>query len=268
VNRELLVGLGAGRAVLLEFAHPLVAAGVAAHSDFYHHPVARLFRTMQVMNFLTFGTKEEAHHALRHFQQCHHEVKGSLAQAEGIFPAGTKYFAQNPALKFWVLATLIDSALWAYEQFIAPLTLTEKRAYYLDSQKLARVFGIPFSFVPDTYEEFAAYMQNMCDGDTLYVGETARVLVQSILAQRSLHGLTRLLYFVGMASLPDKLRQVYGGAWHERQTTKLESSAQFCRRIRAWLPDFMCVNPKALLAEWRLQPTISLALHKSRPLSG
>ena len=34
VNREAVVVLGWGRAILLQLAHPLVAAGVGAHSGF------------------------------------------------------------------------------------------------------------------------------------------------------------------------------------------------------------------------------------------
>ncbi len=253
VNREMLTGLSGGRALALELAHPLVAAGVSEHSHFQRNPWRRLYRTMKVMNDLTFGGAEAARTALRYFHQCHAHVRGVLPRKEGIFPAETKYSSQNSGLKFWVLATLIDSALVAYEHFVAPLALSEKRAYYLDSQKLAHVFGIPFSFVPDTYEEFATYMQNMFAGETLHVGETARTLVQALLAQRGLRGLARLMQFCGAAMLPENLREAYGVAWNEKQQMKFDRMAGFCRLTRARLPEAFCVNPQALLAEWRLK---------------
>lgn len=250
VNREMLTALSGGRALALELAHPLIAAGVAEHSRFQKNAWRRLYRTMKVMNGLAFGGADEARAALRYFHQCHARVRGVLPRPEGVFPSDTEYSAQNPSLRFWVLATLIDSALVAYEHFVAPLTLTEKRAYYLDSQKFAHAFGIPFSFVPDTYEEFAAYMQNMLTGEILHVGETAQALVQALLSQRGLRGLARLMQFCGAAMLPEKLREAYGVAWNEKQQMRFEKMAKFFRHARARLPAVFCVNPQAVLAEW------------------
>ena len=39
--------LGGGRALLLEIAHPLVAAGVAEHSSYRSDPFGRLQRTLE-----------------------------------------------------------------------------------------------------------------------------------------------------------------------------------------------------------------------------
>src|SRR5207247_929578 len=49
--------LGGGTAVLLQVAHPLVAAGVAAHSDYQHDLWRRLARTLRALylNTLTRG---------------------------------------------------------------------------------------------------------------------------------------------------------------------------------------------------------------------
>jgi uncharacterized protein (DUF2236 family) len=41
--------LGGGTAVLLQVAHPLVAAGVAAHSDYRHDLWRRLGRTLRAL---------------------------------------------------------------------------------------------------------------------------------------------------------------------------------------------------------------------------
>ena len=58
VNRERIVVLGWGRAILLQLAHPLVAAGVRDHSGFSAGPMARLRRlhaTVGAMVAFTFG---------------------------------------------------------------------------------------------------------------------------------------------------------------------------------------------------------------------
>ena len=49
VNREWLIALMGPRAVLLELAHPAVAAGVARHSNYRGDPIGRLYRTMKTM---------------------------------------------------------------------------------------------------------------------------------------------------------------------------------------------------------------------------
>lgn len=42
INAESVLLLGGGRALLMQAAHPLVAAGVADHSDFTADPFDRL----------------------------------------------------------------------------------------------------------------------------------------------------------------------------------------------------------------------------------
>src|SRR5262245_39609061 len=105
VNRELLLGLGGMRALLLELAHPLVAAGVADHSNFQKRPLKRLYRTMRLMSCITFGTRTAARRAVRQIGQCHHSVHGETKQAAGCYPLGRIYNANDPELKLWVLAT-------------------------------------------------------------------------------------------------------------------------------------------------------------------
>ena len=58
VNAERIVLLGWARAILLQLAHPLVAAGVFDHSGFRGTPYAaasRLYHTVHAMLSLTFG---------------------------------------------------------------------------------------------------------------------------------------------------------------------------------------------------------------------
>src|SRR5215510_11159418 len=54
VNRELASGLAGPRAVLMQIAHPLVAAGVTEHSRFRQHRLARLYRTSVAAAAITF----------------------------------------------------------------------------------------------------------------------------------------------------------------------------------------------------------------------
>ncbi|MGH7855885.1 MAG: oxygenase MpaB family protein, partial [Candidatus Binatia bacterium] len=65
MNREAVLLLGGGRALLMQIAHPLVAAGVADHSDFRTDSLGRLRRTLDAMLTITFGTLREAEEAYR-----------------------------------------------------------------------------------------------------------------------------------------------------------------------------------------------------------
>ncbi len=57
VNRELVLLLAGGRALLMQLAHPKIAAGVAEHSHFQEDPLARLYRTMSAMWSIVFDER-------------------------------------------------------------------------------------------------------------------------------------------------------------------------------------------------------------------
>src|SRR5215831_15001002 len=84
VNRELASGLAAPRAVLMQIAHPLIAAGVADHSRFREHRFARLFRTSVAAAAITFGSREFALRTVATINRIHRRVHGVLRE-----PAGT-----------------------------------------------------------------------------------------------------------------------------------------------------------------------------------
>src|SRR5439155_493306 len=81
---------GGGRALLLQVAHPLVAAGVAAHSEFRAHPLRRLWRTLDLMLTLAFADGATALGAVRSIEGVHPRVHGVLEAPSGPFPRGTR----------------------------------------------------------------------------------------------------------------------------------------------------------------------------------
>src|ERR1700758_1048891 len=60
VNREAAIFLGAGRALLLQLAHPWVAAAIADQSNVFVDPLGRFHRTFNVAFTLVFGTLAQA----------------------------------------------------------------------------------------------------------------------------------------------------------------------------------------------------------------
>ena len=120
VHREMVLLLAGGRALLMQLAHPKVAAGVAAHSRFQEDPLGRLYRTMSRMWSIVFDEEPQAREALRRVAMVHKRVRGNVPLDEPSH-AGAAYDASDQELLLWVHATLIDSAMVAYNLFVEPL---------------------------------------------------------------------------------------------------------------------------------------------------
>ena len=79
VNSERAVALSGSRALLMQAAHPLAVVGLLAHSDSLDAPYERLARTAQVMNTITFGSREDADRVTAMVRKMHRRVRGRLA---------------------------------------------------------------------------------------------------------------------------------------------------------------------------------------------
>src|SRR5882724_8581737 len=116
VDREIAVLLAAGpRALLLQVAHPKVAAAVAEHSRYRSDPLGRLRDTLDAIYSFAFADTSRATQVVRSVNRLHEHVIGRA-------PDGQAYAALDPHLLLWVYATLIDSSVLAYETFVGPLS--------------------------------------------------------------------------------------------------------------------------------------------------
>ncbi len=212
VNREAVLLLGGGRALLLQVAHPLIAAGVAEHSDFQRAPLQRLWRTLDLTLTITFGDAAHAIAAVRQIERVHARVHGRLEEDSGPFPRGTPYDANDPQLLLWVHATLVDTAMLVYERFVGPLSSSARARYYAESQVAARLFGIPGDLIPPDLDAFRAYVRAMVRGDTLTVGPASRQIAASILRPPvtiALQPAFRLANLFTVGLLPRAIRERY-----------------------------------------------------------
>jgi uncharacterized protein (DUF2236 family) len=255
VDRELALLAGAGRALLLQVAHPLVAAGVAGHSRFAERPLARLFRTLETSYALVFGDLETARAASRRMDAVHRHVRGTLAERTGPFAAGTPYEALDPGLQLWVHATLVDTGLLVYDRFVARLSAAEAEAYYQDTRALAAFIGIPPAIVPPTLAAFRGYVSAMLR-DELAVGATARELARLIFhppRPALMVPVGAVLRTVTSGLLPPRLRTGYGYRWGPGRERALGLAAAVSRRALPCLPAVLRVAPPARAAEARLR---------------
>ena len=110
INREIVVVAGWGRAILLQLAHPLVAAGVIDHSHFDRalaSSVTALFSTIGAMLSLTFGDDDAAVATAAGINRIHDRVMGHLHEQAGI-RRGDPLLGPQAELLRWVHLTLLE----------------------------------------------------------------------------------------------------------------------------------------------------------------
>jgi uncharacterized protein (DUF2236 family) len=251
VNREIVSALAAPRAVLMQIAHPLVAAGVAEHSQFRKHRFARLYRTSMAAAAVTFGSREFAHRVVRSINQKHNLVHGNLKTQSGVFPVGTPYDANDEQLKLWVMSTVTDSALLVYDRFVGNLSDTEREQYYQDSLIVAKMFGVPESITPPTYLDLKNYMRQMIHSDVITVSDTAREIVRALFSKSIEGDLLRLGSAVSIGLLPDRMRREFEFRWSDRRERLLNRAAAASRTVRGHLPSIVCSSPIATFSHFR-----------------
>jgi len=230
INRESALFLGAGRAAVLQLAHPWVAAALDQHSSLMAKPIARFHNTFRVVFTMIFGTAEQAFSVARSLYQLHTRITGEVPETVAGYEKGSRYEALHiPALK-WVYATLIQSAVIAYECVLPPLTDDERARYYAESKVLAGLFGLPASALPETWGGFETYIDEMFVSDALGVSERSRYMAQRIMTGAGSWVHVPHWYRTITAEwLPQRFRDEFGFSFGARE----QSSA---RRARAWLP--------------------------------
>jgi uncharacterized protein (DUF2236 family) len=224
--------LGGGTAVLLQVAHPLVAAGVADHSDYRHDLWRRLGRTLRALYLITFGSKSEARQAAAAVQAVHDRVHGTIRTRLGCYPPGTRYSATDPDLQLWVHATLVHASLSAYQRFEQPLSADEQESYYQEMAVVARLFGVPDGAIPRDLVDFRAYFEAHVEGETIAVTPVARRIAQVILdapLPAPLRMFAPAHRLATAAQLPVRLRDEYGLRWTPLQALALPVAARSLR---------------------------------------
>lgn len=245
INAETVLLLGGGRALLMQVAHPMVAAGVADHSHLTAEPFDRLWRTVDTALTVVFGDSEQWRAAVRRVGGIHAHVRGE----RGAVP----YSALDPNLLLWVHATLVDSSLVTYERFVRPLSPRQRERYYLEMLRMGSAFGIPDALQPPTYGDFRRYLERAIGG--LGIGEECRQVARAVLSPPaplvlSPVGLLSGLAAVGM--LPPRIRSGLGLRWDPGAERAFRAIAATVRWTLPLLPDRVRRWPHAREAERRM----------------
>lgn len=183
LNREATLLLGAGpRALLLQIAHPLVAQGVAQHSDFRADPWSRLAGTVTSYLRIVYGTTAAARAEIRRLNALHRPIVGPVEDSAARARFGAAYAARDPELSLWVHATLVDATMVVVDAWQRPLDRRRRAAYYAETRPIGRAFGIPDGLLPAELDAFEQYLEAMLgDNGPAHPSPIARELAQVIL---------------------------------------------------------------------------------------
>jgi uncharacterized protein (DUF2236 family) len=249
VDREIAVLFGSGsRALLLQVAHPKVAAAVADHSRYRSDPLGRLRDTLDAIYGFAFEDGERVERIIGRIHDLHARVLGAT-------PEGHGYSALDPHLLLWVYATLIDSSLLAYDTFVGALTPGEREQYYREFRQCGPLWGIPPSDFPDTLIDLRLWMADLISGGEVRVTAQGRRVGRYIL-QPPVWWLpppaALLLRLWTVWLLPPTLREGFGYTWGPRREQLMRRLSAGSRGLVPRLPSMLRDLPIARAADRRV----------------
>ena len=238
VNRHSVIFLGAGRAALLQLAHPLVARAIREQSRTRSDPIGRFRRTFLRMFAMVYGDLDSALRAARCVRASHDGIAG----------------ADDLEALLWVHATLWDTSVRLFERTVRPLGADEKDRYWQETRRFAALFGIPDAALPGDWQAFRDYCERTYDSSALQVSdaaaETAAFLFRPLHA--TLAPLTRWYGKVTGVLLPPRLARDFGLAPSAEDRSRVERSlARIGRSERHW-PERLRYLPPYLAAQRRV----------------
>ena len=243
----MLLGSGS-RALLLQVAHPKVAAAVADHSRYRSDPLGRLRDTLHAIYGFAFQDVPTVEGILGHIHHLHEHVRGQT-------PDGRRYAALDPHLLLWVYSTLIDSSILAYDTFVRPLSVAEREAYYAEFRRNGPLWGIPPQLFPESLSDLRAWMAGLIASGEVQVSSQGRYVGRFIL-DPGVWWLpppaALLLKLITVWLLPPELRVGFGYAWGPRRELLMRGLAATSRAVLPRLPRSLRDLPIARAADRRV----------------
>jgi uncharacterized protein (DUF2236 family) len=237
-SRALLL---APSALLLQVAHPVVGAGVAAHSNFRAAPWTRLIRTMRSVDRIVFGPEDIAVAEGRRLLRVHAGIRG-------VDDAGRAYHGLDPAAYAWVHLTLVQLFVDVQRLFGPPLTPSEEQVLYLEWRRVGRLLRIRDEHLPPTWADYRCYFErtvervlesNRAVEDVLAAvarpkkpGSLIPGRAWDPLAERAGH----LVLLLSVGALPPSLRPRIGVPWTAADDERFEHQVRRLRALFAVVP--------------------------------
>jgi uncharacterized protein (DUF2236 family) len=196
------VFVGGIRALLIQAAHPEVAAGVFDHSNYRDDPLGRLTRTASYVTATSFGALPEVEEALARVRRRHQSVRGQSHR-------GRPYSAADPGLDAWVHNALTDSFLTAYRVYGAGRgSRAESDRYVMEQTRLGRLLGA--DPLPETAEELSAWIITHEQLGRSPGSEAAVRFLRRPPLPRTVRTAYGFIFRAAVATLPARIRHILG----------------------------------------------------------
>jgi uncharacterized protein (DUF2236 family) len=234
--------VGAGYALLLQVAHPVVGAGVSEHSNFREDPWGRLVRTLDYTNVMVYGEPEEAVRMGRWVRDMHKRIKG-------VDRHGRRYHALEPEPYAWVHATLADAIVAGHARFGRPMNRAEVEDFWSEWRGLGRLLGVRERDLPPDWSGFRAYFDAMV-ADRLEHTDSVRDVLEALASpsrppvpalpdgawRAARVPAARLSALATIGLLPPVLRDRFGLRWTRAQELELRALGRASRAATPVMP--------------------------------
>jgi uncharacterized protein (DUF2236 family) len=226
-------GLLAGQVLLLQVAHPVVAAGVRDFSNYTEDPWTRLMRTAASLSIYIYGGPAGAKFEADRLRELHKEFRGTQAD-------GRRYSALNPHAYAWVHATLVKVPVDTQRFFGTPMSAGELAEYYAQMCDVGRMLGVRSQDLPPDWPAFERYYEEMVAGfgsnetiETLFetirtVKNPSRLLPERLWLRLRRHQNSAQLFLI-RGTLPPEFRDRLGLQWTVKDQRRFR---RFCSATR------------------------------------
>ncbi|RKN04892.1 EF-hand domain-containing protein [Streptomyces radicis] len=241
---ERRIALVAWRLLVLQVAHPAVAAGMSDWSTYRAHPWRRVQHTMDSGRRLFFADLDSLRREVARLDRAHRRIHGTDA-------SGRAYSAEAPEVRVWVLVTLYE-AMTALRQLSGrPFTPAELDVLYGEFRATVAEFGLPDGLWPPTAADVPGYVERTIR-ERLEDGPEVRHLLYGILREAPRPGrLGRLgpawpvlraltawtVATLTVADLPPAFRERFGIGRGRRAAALSWAAHRGARHVMTRLPD-------------------------------
>jgi uncharacterized protein (DUF2236 family) len=227
--------------LLMQVAHPTVAAGVRDFSDFDERPWNRLIRTIDYVTILVYGGRDAVAMG-RRLRELHKGFQGTRAD-------GKRYYALEPKAYAWVHATLLEVYVRGHQQFGRPMRPDQIERFYDEYRGLGRLVGVREHDLPPTWTEFRDYFEAVIDRELQHTETVDRVLrsvryavpppipLPGPLWRAIRMPARRALWIGGVGMLAPRLRERFELPWTRRDEAQFRALGAASRALTPVLPE-------------------------------